>query len=391
MRKFTCQPLSAGPPAGWRKVTLPLVKSTARAGGEPRPRLLVLAVHPPSVAATRLRALQYQPYVEEAGMELHLWTLFQERDLGRWFGKSQVLRALTLVAALRRVVGAMLQIHRAAVVIVHREALPIGPPLLELYAARRVPVVWDVDDAIWVEFVSPTAGRVPRWLRASGRKFERLSAAATEVWAGSEVLATWAQQHNSRVRVVPTVVRVPASVVPYEARDRMVAWIGTHSTGPFIERVLPLLAELDPAPEVVVVGANLTSIPAGLPVRVLPWSAANEDAVLARALVGLYPVDRSHPLAEGKCGLKAILYMAHGVPPVVTPTTTNAAIVRAYVDGLHAEDDEAWLKATRRLLEDPDLWRRLQQQGRARVEMEYSLQAWGPRVGSFAAALVRRS
>ena len=119
------------------------------------------------------------------------------------------------------------------------------------------------------------------------------------------------------------------------------------------------------------------ALPVGLAAEVTPWSPATEVDVLARTRVGLYPVDRGHPLAEGKCGLKAILFMAYGVPPVVTPTTTNAKIVRDGVDGLHAEDGESWTAAVARLLDDAALWERCSAAAFERAR-EYSLQRWAP-------------
>lgn len=349
----------------------------------------MLAVHPESVAATRLRAMQYEPALRARGFEVALWSLFSERDLPRWYGQSQVTRAFVLLASLRRLWGAVRAIRAADIVLVQREALPLGPPLLELYAGRRGPLVWDVDDAVWAEYVSPTAGKVPRWLRASGNKFERVCAAATEVWAGSEVLAKWCRRHNEAVQVVPTVVEVPPE--PLGSAARTVAWIGSHSTGPFLESVLSALRDVAPPPEVVVVGARPREIPEGLIVHVLPWSPAAEREALARARVGLYPIDRSHPLAEGKCGLKAILYMAHGVPPVVTPTTTNGRVVREGREGLHADSPAEWTAAVQGLLDDDDLWARLREAGRERALADFSLQAWAPRVAERAWSMISSS
>jgi glycosyltransferase involved in cell wall biosynthesis len=107
-----------------------------------------------------------------------------------------------------------------------------------------------------------------------------------------------------------------------------------------------------------------------------------EDDVLSRLHIGLYPVDETHPLAEGKCGLKAVLYLAHGVPVVTTPTTTNAVIVRDGVEGLHAREPADWSNAVSRLLADPELRERLRRNGWQRVRDEYSLAVWGPRVAA---------
>lgn len=345
----------------------------------------MLAVHPVRVASTRLRAMQYTKAAAARGVQIGLWSFFRDDDLPRWFGSSQLGRMAVLARGMLRLGGALLAIRRADVVLVQREALPLGPALLERYAASRAPVVWDVDDAIWQDFGSPTAGRVPQWLRATGGKYAWLCRHATEVWVGSDVLAEWVRRHRADVRVVPTVVPVPAER-PSQAMTRTVSWIGSHSTGPFLEAVLPAVAAVSPPAQVHVVGAAPRT-PPGLDVTVHDWSPATEASVLAVTAVGLYPIDRAHPLAEGKCGLKAIMYMANGIPTVLTPTSTNAAVVRDAIEGLHADDPAAWTAAVQRLLDDAELRNRLGTAAHSRALAEYSLQAWAPRVADSLARL----
>lgn len=322
--------------------------------------------------------MQYADAFASGGVDITLWSLFREQELATWFGRRQIGRALLILRALTRIPAALRLIYRSDVVLVQREALPLGPPFLERLAARVSRLVWDVDDAIWTSFTSPTAGRVPGWLRAPGDKYAVTCSRAAEVWAGSRVLADWCRAHNPvSVHVVPTTVHVPEELPPRGGDN--VVWIGSHSTGPFVEAVLPELASIEPPPQVVIVGANL-AVPDGVHVSILPWSPDAEHAALASARLGLYPIDRSHPLAEGKCGLKAVLYMAHGVPPVVTPTTTNAEIVRDGVDGIHADSPAEWSSAVARLMQDDELANRLGAAGHERARTAYSAQVWGPRL-----------
>jgi glycosyltransferase involved in cell wall biosynthesis len=341
-----------------------------------RPRLLILAVHPGSVAATRLRALQYVPALEAAGIDVRLWTFFDESGRRAFFGPSTVRRAIAVLVGMLRVPSALLAIRHADVVLVQREAAPLGPPVIERIAARRARLVWDVDDSVWVEYVSPTAGRVPRWLRAPGDKFAVVCRLADEVWAGSEVLAEWCRHHSADVVVVPTVV-AGADVPP--AKARTVGWIGSHSTGPFLDEVVPAVARVDPAPRLIVVGAEIAPRE-GVDLDQCAWSEAAEARALREIRVGLYPIDRSHPLAEGKCGLKAVLFMAHGIPVVVTPTTTNALVVRDGVEGLHASTPDEWTAAVQRLLDDEELWARCSAAARTRARRDFSLERWAPEV-----------
>ena len=341
-------------------------------------RVLVLAVYPGAIASTRLRALQFAPYLTGVEGTLTVWSFLRDGDIPTWFeGKRRHLLRLVLLGLCRLTLLPRL-VRTASVVIVQREVVPFGPPVVETLVARHRPVVWDVDDAVWEDYPG-LFGTLPNWVRKTARKYERLCQMATEVWAGSETLAHWCRQHSADVVTIPTVVEVPAEV-PDVRHDRTLGWIGSPSTGPYLERVLPAIDAVRPAPTVMVVGAAVDAAGAAR-VEQHPWSGETERSALETMTVGLYPVDESHPLAHGKCALKAIMYMAWGIPQVVTPTPVNASVVRDNVEGLHAGAPAEWTDAVQRLLDDPALRSRMATAARLRAE-RYSLQRWGPTVAA---------
>jgi glycosyltransferase involved in cell wall biosynthesis len=74
----------------------------------------------------------------------------------------------------------------------------------------------------------------------------------------------------------------------------------------------------------------------------------------------------------GKSGLKAIQYMAFGIPCVATNIGTTPRIIRDGENGLLVQTDEEWLAALERLIDDPDLRRRLGEQARRDAVARYS-------------------
>lgn len=347
-------------------------------------RLLVLSVYPEDQAGTRLRGQQFAPPLLAAGITTEFWSFLSLRDSVRWFsGMSAPSRALVLLRSALRLVGLVRCVRRADVVVVLREVLPIASPLVEVLVSRRAPVVWDVDDAVWTEYPRMFSTWLPQRLRRSPEKYERLARLSSEVWCGSEVLAQWCRRHAEHVHVVPTVLDVEA--LPTSTGDRArVVWIGSSSTAPFLRRVLPALEPLAARITVDVVGAG-DRFGANW-VREAAWSPETEAAALSVARVGLYPVDVDHPLGPGKAGLKAVLYMAHGVPCVVTPTETIAGLVRDGIEGFHARTHDEWRTSVAQLLDDDELWVRMAAAGRRRAE-DYSLQRWAPWVAGRVRAL----
>lgn len=86
------------------------------------------------------------------------------------------------------------------------------------------------------------------------------------------------------------------------------------------------------------------------------------------------------PWARGKCGYKLIQYMACGLPVIASPVGVNTEIVEHGVNGFLASTEAEWIEALRTLLSDAALRARMGEAGRRKVERDYSLQVWGPRV-----------
>ena len=298
---------------------------------------------------------------------------------------SQFIQRTRLIRSCFRLARLPSALRRADVVLVLREVLPVSSLLVERVAARRAPVVWDVDDALWTQYPRLFMTWLPEPLRRSPGKYARLAGLATEVWAGSEVLADWCRPHARSVHVVPTVVDV-GSAPASPGRSRSAVWVGSPSTAGFLEQVLPYLRDLEPPLTVECVGATGVRT-SGVQVHQQPWSEAAEREVLSSGRVGLYPIDIDHPLGPGKAGLKAVLYMANGVPSVVTPTASVRELVRDGVEGFHASTPEQWRDGVQRLANDDELWRRMSDAGRRRALEQFSLQAWGPWVAERIAVL----
>ncbi len=80
--------------------------------------------------------------------------------------------------------------------------------------------------------------------------------------------------------------------------------------------------------------------------------------------------------------------MACGLPVVASPVGVNNEIVEHGVNGFLAESDDEWGAAIKTLLGDPDLRCRMGAAGRRKVEEQYSLQVWGPRVAQMLRSVI---
>jgi glycosyltransferase involved in cell wall biosynthesis len=108
--------------------------------------------------------------------------------------------------------------------------------------------------------------------------------------------------------------------------------------------------------------------------RYLPWNKATEREDLLRMNIGIMPLT-DDPWAQGKCGFKALQYMALGIPAVASPVGVNCDIIRDGVDGYLCRTDAEWKNALAQLLSKDALRTRLGHAARQRIEDSYSVQA----------------
>ncbi|MFT5919757.1 MAG: glycosyltransferase involved in cell wall biosynthesis, partial [Granulosicoccus sp.] len=76
---------------------------------------------------------------------------------------------------------------------------------------------------------------------------------------------------------------------------------------------------------------------------------------------------------QGKCGFKALQYMALGIPAIVSPVGVNTQIVDDGVNGFVCDSSEEWRKTLRQVLENPQSLQQFSEQARRKIEANYSV------------------
>jgi glycosyltransferase involved in cell wall biosynthesis len=353
-------------------------------------RVLCLTPYPTSNASVRLRIEQQLPELRRHGIAVTLSPFLDAKGLSVVFRRGHVLaKAWTVARGYVRRTADVLRLGRFDVLFVYRESSPFGPLFVERAArARRVPIVHDFDEAIFVPNIHP-ANRAWAWLRDLNRP-ARVSAMATSVTVQNEYLADFARRFNPRVTLIPTPVdtdgrhpratRTPGPVV--------IGWLGSETTAPYLHLIDDALARLSQESEVVVRivgGAYENSRLRHLDVR--EFALEREQSELEGFDIGILP-EPDDPWTRGKGGYKALLYMAVGIPVVASRVGVNTDIVSDAESGFLVSTTDEWVAALRRLVADPGLRERMGAAGRARVTERYSIHVIAPRLAKALAAAV---
>ncbi len=352
-----------------------------------RVRVLAFSPVPYEGAGCRFRIAQYLPYLAGQGIDVTV-APFYDRELFRIVyqpGQQARKAALFLkqsAARLATTVGA----GQYDAVWIYREVFPIGPPVLELLlAAIGRPLVYDFDDAVFL----PNTSDANRHLNALKypQKVAQVLRRCDEVVAGNEYLAAYARRFNPSVRIIPTAVDTDVFVpraAPRPAASRpIVGWIGTPTTATYLGMLTAALTAVAAAHAFTlrVSGAGRELAVPSVQVESTPWSLAGEVALFNTCDVGVYPLT-DDDWSRGKCGFKAIEFMACGVPVVASPVGVNREIIQDGVNGFLAATEAEWVDKIGRLLADPALCGRLGAAGRRTVEERYSLHVNAPRIAA---------
>lgn len=342
-------------------------------------KMLLLTRYGGLGASSRLRMMQYIPWLERAGISCEAQGFFSDEMLGARYGAGRY-RIDALVGAYWQRVRALLGTNTAGLIWVEKETLPWLPARVERFLLRKVPYALDYDDAIFHNYdLHPS--RLVRVLL--GRRVDTLMRGAQLVIAGNEYLAQRAQEAGARwVEIVPTVIDLDRyhvrGAVSNSEMSRIV-WVGSPSTVHYLRLVEESLAELGKRFRfrLRVVGAKISM--SGVDIECLPWSEDSEVASIAECDIGIMPLKDS-PWERGKCGYKLIQYMACGLPVVASPVGVNTQIVRDGENGFLADTPEAWERALGQLLQETSSREAMGRAGRSRVEKEYCVQQVAPRL-----------
>lgn len=258
-------------------------------------------------------------------------------------------------------------------------------PALKAWLLRRAAgvLVFDFDDAIYGRDSNSPRPPVDAVRRARFRRTVRMADACI---AGSARLADEATACGAgdTTHVVPTCVdpgRYPLAAHDRAPGDIELVWIGSPSTAASLADARPCLEAAAAAVPGLRMHLVCDGLPrdVGAPARHSAWSGLTETTELASADVGIAWLP-DHPWSAGKCGLKVLQCMAAGLPVVANATGIHRELVEHGRTGFLADTPEGWSRAIATLAAAPALRREMGAAARQRVEREFSVAAWGPRL-----------
>lgn len=362
-----------------------------------------------SAPSQRFRFEQYFNNLRQQGVRIQIQSFLNQETWKILYGPGKTTeKAWGIVKGFLRRFSIFLTLNQYDFIFIHREACPIGPPIFEWLIAKvfRKKIIYDFDDAIWIPNTSEQ-----NKIAASIKWHSKVSSICKwsyKISAGNAYLADYARQFNPNVVINPTTIDtenvhniIKSHSEPYSSHLQrgssqlpslnkegagvvtssslettpVIGWTGSHSTLPYLNEIISVLQKLENQYkfEFQVIANKDPNLPLKS-FKFVKWQKETEIEDLAKFDIGLMPLTEDK-WAKGKCGFKALQYMALGIPPLVSPVGVNTEIVRHGENGFICSGPEDWSNYIDLVIKNPQLRKLIGMKARKTVEDRYSVKS----------------
>ncbi len=341
--------------------------------------ILIICTYPfDTVPGQRLKYEQYLGYLSENGYQIEVIPFFDIRTYKILYSKNKNIQKIfgTLKGFIRRFLD-IYKVYKSDGIFITLSVAPLGPSFLEwLYVKLAKKTIYDIDDMIFELRTAPN-NRFSKFLK-SRKRFYFLLEKADHCITCTPELDNIAKRYNQNTTDISSTINTKTYIPinKYEnKKDLIIGWTGSHSTVSYLHLLDGVLKELSKKYKfkLLVMGTNNFQI-SGVDIECVNWNTNIEISTLQRMDIGLYPLPNDE-WVKGKSGLKALQYMAMGLPVVASNVGCNDRVIENNVSGLLANNMKDWYKSISKLIEKNALRKFLGQNARLRVEKYFSIEA----------------
>lgn len=348
----------------------------------PKKKILFLSPYPENKAPSqRLKYEQYFSVFKESGYEIttnsfvseKLWNILYESG---HFTKKLIYIILGYVNR----VSILFHLKKYDIVFVHLWVTPIGPPFFErMVCLLAKKLVYDIDDMV---FLGHSSDANKFWQNLKGKsKMIYLMKKANHVITCTPKLDDFVKHFNQNTTDISSTVDTKTRYKPinnYKNDHQLVlGWSGSHSTSKYLYLLSDVFKNLASKYDfkLIVMGDSTFNIDS-VNIEALEWKESIEINMLQKFDIGLYPLP-DEEWVYGKSGLKAIQYMALGIPTVATALGANFRIIENKQNGylIKPNDYQEWEVKIEKLFNDAELRKKLGTAARKTIVTKYSIDA----------------
>ncbi|MDH5382619.1 MAG: glycosyltransferase [Cyclobacteriaceae bacterium] len=338
--------------------------------------VLIISPYPKNTAASqRFRYEQYLDLLNER-FKIKQVSFYNYNLFNKLYKKKNISFYVGFfIAFFRTPLNLFILLPQSSIVFIHREVLPLGPPILEFVISQifKKKVIYDFDDAIWLRDSFQKENFFSKLKYRSKSKY--LIKWSQKVSVGNDFLANFSKQFNPNVIVNPTTIDQSYHSPKNRNRNRnipVIGWTGTHSTLPYLHLIESVLCKIEKENLAhFVVIANQKPELKLKQFEFINWNQKDEIEQLRTIDIGIMPL-HDDDWSKGKCGFKLLQYMSLGIPAVASPVGVNSKIVKHEYNGFLAQSQEEWYLFLKELIKNEDLRKKFGKNGIETISKYYS-------------------
>jgi len=341
--------------------------------------ILVICPFPQDVAAgQRLKYEQYFNHWRDNGYEITVSSF-----MNQYMWEVVYLKGKYLSKIIGTITGYFYRLHdlfrisKYDIVYIHMWVTPFGSILCErIVRALSNRLVYDIEDNTITKAISNVNSIITPLKNPNKNKF--LMKTADYVITSSPALNKYCLglNNNKKCKYISSSVDIVRffPINTYSNNKKItIGWTGTFSSKEYLDLLRDVLITLRGRLDfkLLVIGNFEYEFPE-MDLEVIQWSAESEVKDMQKIDIGIYPLS-DNPWVFGKSGLKAIQYMAFGLPTVATNIGTTPKIIKHMKNGLLVNNDKEWINALEELIKNPKLRKSLGHEARKTVVDKYSI------------------
>lgn len=342
-------------------------------------KILVISPHPEGFApGQRLKYEQYFEYFKKNDIEVIVSPFISEKFLKIIYRKGYILHKIyfTISGYFQRIKD-IFRIKKYDGLYIFLYVTPFGPPIFEwVYTKIQPNFIYDIDDLVYLKRKN-RENPIAEKLRGRS-KIPFLIKRAKHVITCTPYLDDYAKNFNLNTTDISSTIdtdKYIPKIKKVESLNITIGWSGSHSTVNYLNMLGNVLHQIQAkyGVKILVIGDASFSI-TNVSVEAINWSLSTEVEDLKRIDIGLYPLP-DEKWVYGKSGLKALQYMALGIPTIATAVGANFRIIEDGISGFLVENEIQWYNTIEKLILNPNLRTEIGLRGRERVEKFYSIKA----------------
>jgi len=340
-------------------------------------RVLFVTYGTSEAPATRYRAEQYLPHLQEEGVLYTCMSMISSsvtRSLIRSYSPGGLLKGIWVLC--EQIIGFLRVALRAPwydVIYFQRAVFPFG--LEKIIRLLNKNIVYDLDDAIHMP-VAKDGGVLWRLKGAiKGRELEHVLSVSRHCICENNYIKTYVQNFCPRVSIITGPIDAKRNFAKEKVGGLLtIGWVGSPATSAYLGMIHGPLRELAKRHDfqMKLIGVKGYRID-GVNVISSDWSYGTEVGEIQSFDIGVCPMPDDE-WTRGKVSVKILQYMANGIPTLASYTPTNEEVIRDGENGFIAYNENEWIEKLSMLISEPELRRKIGLRGRKLVEERYSLE-----------------